>query len=227
MRSILAGFMMLFYMNTSQAQIFEIGPYLGGSNLIGDVGATKYINPNSPAFGGVFKWNRSLRYAWRATLIHTSLKADDVNSNQEYRKLRGYSFSNSLTELTLGMEFNFWEFDIYSDRTQITPYIATGISGTRMQKVDPTKDEERKDGNLYSLVLPMIIGAKGKLTDRLNLGVEVGARMAFHDDYDGSRPRGGYHDENRPFGSKNNDWYMFSGLTLTYTFGRTACYDIF
>ena len=48
------------------AQIFEVGVFAGGSNFIGDVGATQFVNPNKLAFGGLFKWNRrySVRDEW-------------------------------------------------------------------------------------------------------------------------------------------------------------------
>jgi hypothetical protein len=48
------------------AQTYEIGVFAGGTNMIGDVGRTNYILPSGPAFGGIFKWNKGKRYAWRA-----------------------------------------------------------------------------------------------------------------------------------------------------------------
>jgi hypothetical protein len=45
---ILFFFLFAFTMN---AQIHEIGVFLGGSNFIGDVGSTTYIAPKEPAFG--------------------------------------------------------------------------------------------------------------------------------------------------------------------------------
>ncbi len=221
---------MLFWMNTSQAQIFEVGPYVGGSNFIGDVGTTDYINPNSLAFGGIVKWNRSLRHSWRLTLIHTKLKADDANSNELRRQERGYSFSNGLTELSVGMEFNFWEWDIYDINQKITPYLSTGISGIFTHDLYLTpQDELKTKKNKIGVAIPMTIGVKGKLSRSFTLAVEVGARMTFHDNLDGSNPKEyGGKDDYPAFGNKNtNDWYMFSGVTLTYVFGRKPCYDIF
>ena len=48
----------------SYSQIHEIGGFLGGSNFIGDVGATNYISPNQLAIGGIYKWNRSRRHSF-------------------------------------------------------------------------------------------------------------------------------------------------------------------
>src|SRR5699024_7251582 len=142
MRYIRLVIFMLFWMNTSQAQIFEVGPYLGGANFIGDVGSTNYINPNSIAFGGIVKWNRSPRHAWRATLIHTALKFDDAESDSNRRRERGYSFSYGLTELTLGMEFTFWDWSIYSSQDRIVPYLSTGISGIFTHDLYVGQDDE-------------------------------------------------------------------------------------
>src|SRR5699024_5821948 len=232
MRYIRLVIFMLFWTNTSQAQIFEVGPYLGGANFIGDVGSTTYIKPNSLAFGGVVKWNRSPRYSWRASVVYSNLKADDADSNQSRRKERGYSFSNGLLELNLGMDFNFWAFDIYDRAPQITPYISTGITGiaTHDKYVAIKEDEVETKGGKYGFALPMIFGVKWRISHSFVLAVEVGARMTFYDNLDGSTPSefGGDESEYKFFGNQNtNDWYMFSGLTLTYTFGRKECYDVY
>ena len=56
-------------MQITNAQIYEVGIFAGGSNFIGDVGATNYISPNQVAIGGIFKWNRSPRHSFRASII--------------------------------------------------------------------------------------------------------------------------------------------------------------
>lgn len=230
MRYITVAIITIFWMNTSQAQKFEIGPYLGGSNFIGDVGSTSYINPNNIAFGGIVKWNRSPRHSWRVSIIHTNLKTDDAKSNEGRRQKRGYSFSNGLTELSAGMEFTFWDWNIYASKQQVTPYLYTGISGIFTHDLYVNDEDmlaEKK--NKLSFAIPMAIGVKGKITRSLILAIEIGARMTFTDNLDGSNPSefsGGknYHS----FGNENTkDWYMFTGATLTYTFGRNRCYDIY
>ena len=44
------------------AQTHEFGVFIGGSNYIGDIGSTTYIAPNEPAFGILYKWNKSPRH---------------------------------------------------------------------------------------------------------------------------------------------------------------------
>jgi hypothetical protein len=44
---------------------------------------------------------------------------------------------------------------------------------------------------------------------------------------DGSNPVGSNFEEFRFGNVFSDDWYVFSGLTLTYTFGRKPCRDCF
>ena len=46
-------FLIIFILGLTKlnAQIHEVGVFLGGSNYIGDVGKTNYINPNELSFG--------------------------------------------------------------------------------------------------------------------------------------------------------------------------------
>ena len=88
----------------------KLGFLLGGSNFIGDVGATDYISPNQLAIGGLYKWNRSKRHSYRASLIFSELEGVDTNSDDPRRIQRGYEFSSKITEISLGMEFTFTRF---------------------------------------------------------------------------------------------------------------------
>jgi len=97
----------------SLAQINEIGVFIGGSNFIGDVGATDYIAPNQLAIGGLYKWNRSKRHSYRASIIFSDLEGIDTNSNDPRRIQRGYEFSSKIIEGSLGMEFTFLDFKKY------------------------------------------------------------------------------------------------------------------
>jgi len=112
------------------AQINEIGVFIGGSNFIGDVGATDYIAPNQFAIGGLYKWNRSKRHSYRASVIFSELEGIDTNSNDPRRIQRGYAFSSQIIEASLGMEFTFLDFNLHSGKKLATPYLFTGISIT-------------------------------------------------------------------------------------------------
>jgi hypothetical protein len=92
MRHITIIIMSVLCYNLSYSQIYEVGVFFGGSNFIGDVGATNYISPNQPAIGGILKWNRSPRHTYRVSLIYAKLEGIDAKSDDPRRKQRGYSF---------------------------------------------------------------------------------------------------------------------------------------
>ncbi len=89
--------------NFSYSQIYEVGIFIGGSNFIGDVGATNYISPNQPVVGGVFKWNRSARHSLRLSLIYAKLEVLDEKSDDPRRIQRGYSFETDILEISAVM----------------------------------------------------------------------------------------------------------------------------
>ena len=128
MKTILTTICALFISGLGFSQIYEIGGFFGGSNFIGDVGSSKFINPNKLALGGVFKWNRSPRHSYRASLVHTTLFAEDRLSDDPKRIQRDYHFKATVLEASIGLEFNFFDFDLHSGTQIGTPYIFTGIS---------------------------------------------------------------------------------------------------
>ena len=63
------------------SQIHEVGVLLGGSNYIGDIGNTNFIAPNQPAYGILYKWNKSPRHAWRISYLQSKITGNDLDSN--------------------------------------------------------------------------------------------------------------------------------------------------
>ena len=56
------------------SQYHEIGAIVGGANYIGDVGSSNYVFPENPAFGLIYKWNRTTRYSFELILFIVLLK---------------------------------------------------------------------------------------------------------------------------------------------------------
>lgn len=212
---------------TTQAQTYEIGGVIGGVNYIGDVGNTAYINPNGLAFGGILKWNRSPRHSYRATLLFASFDGDDAKSGEARREQRGYFFNNNILEASLGLEYTFWEYNVHSGKVISTPYLYTGLTVFSYDNLykDISTNQINKDGNSVSFAIPMVIGYKMKLGHFVSVAAEIGARYTFTDNLDGSNPKvEGGNNEQYQFGNiNNNDWYVFSGLTMTFAFGRKPC----
>lgn len=223
-------FILFLYTRFTFAQTHEIGLFLGGSNTMADVGSTLIVNPNDIAIGGIYKWNKTPKYSFRFSATYANINGADEKSKDEKRKKRDYSFRNAIREISAGIEYNFMNFDLHDRNelfTRITPYVYTGLSffhydalylksGKTVQKYN--------DHNTFAI--PLIIGVKTTISQKFILGFEVGARYTFTDDLDGSNPvRDKKPYKSLKFGNtKTNDWYVFTGFTLTYTFGRKPCF---
>jgi hypothetical protein len=225
MKKVCSILVLLINLTLGNAQIYEIGVFGGGSNFIGDVGSTKIIAPKKIAAGGLIRWNRSPRHSYRASVIYTDIFADDNLSGDPKRKQRGYYFSAKTLEISAGIEFTFLDFNLHSGDFIFTPYIYTGISMLNHRNfyyANNTLFPGKSNSNAFGI--PIALGAKFTLTEHLIFGMEIAARYTFSDEIDGSVP-----DPEElnilKFGNiNNNDWYVFSGFTLTYTFGRNPCF---
>ncbi|MEN9335719.1 MAG: hypothetical protein RLZZ500_706 [Bacteroidota bacterium] len=215
----------LFLATTAlNAQIHEIGVFVGGANYIGDVGKTSYINPNEMAFGLLYKWNKSTRHSYRISFLQGRLTANDFDSDVTGRSRRGYNFANTVREITAGLEFNFFDFDLHQMDRQFTPYVFTGLTYTNYDELYVINSRTKVDINSGTFAIPMIVGIKGNIATNWILGLEIGARYTFTDNLDGSNPKNS-NLQSLQFGNlTSNDWYVFSGLTLTYTFGNKPCF---
>ncbi len=224
MRKITGLLFFVLLSTVGNAQIHEIGVFAGGSNYIGDVGSTTYISPNSLAIGLLYKWNKSPRYSWRLGLNHSIIKNYDSKSDIPARKSRGLGFNNTITEVTAGFEFNFFDFNLHETGVFGTPYLYSGLSYFRSKDLYVVNSQYFSEGVSGSLAFPIVAGYKMKITESFILAAETGVRFTFSDDLDGSSPKNNKFDS-LEFGNTNsNDWYVFTGLTLSYTFGNKPCY---
>lgn len=226
MRYFATAFLLLATAFLANSQTYEIGGIIGGANYIGDVGRTNYIAPNTLALGGLFKWNRSPRHSFRASVIFAKIKGDDENSSESRRQQRGYSFENNIKEFSLGLEYTFFDFDVHAQKAISTPYLYTGVSYFLYNALYKSGDIGRDYDSAGSFAIPMVVGYKANINRSAMIGFEIGARYTFTDDLDGSNPINGLADEETlKFGNVNSDdWYVFTGITVTFAFGRKPCY---
>ncbi|WP_435416349.1 DUF6089 family protein [Polaribacter aestuariivivens] len=202
-------------------QVYEVGLSLGGTNYVGDIGRTNYIYPNKPAGALFFKYNWNPRIALRGTYSYLPIEGNDKNADTDFKQNRGLSFKNTIHELAVGMEYNFYEFDMSSEDKTWTPYILLELAAFNY-KTPESEPQPRQYiySNKTSYAIPFGVGFKSKLYGTLAFSVETKIRYTFEDDLDYSTSR----IPSLDFEGTGNDWYMFTGFSLIYTFGRPACY---
>ncbi len=217
----------------SFAQINELGVFLGGSNYIGDIGSTRYIWPNSFAVGGIYKWNMSPHFTIRGTYTYSKITGDDTKSGNSFREARGLSFSNSLHELAGGIEYHFFKYSLSKIGYTQTPYIIVEAAVANYAT--------RDDGRIFNFTVPFGFGYKTKLAHNIGIAFETSFRYTFRDDIDGYPTYTNVDGDGNPvdpppnpddpnsvgniqINSNNNDWYVFTGITIVFGFGREGCY---
>ncbi len=206
---------------TSNAQIHEIGLFAGGSNYIGDIGSENYINPNNLMGGIIYKWNMNPRIAIRGTFTYAKIYSNDADATNEVRRNRGLVFYNSIKEIAVGIEFNYFEYNLDDYKKTYTPYIIVEIAAFNYSALTTTSSGQIQKITKTSFALPFGIGYKTKLFGDLAIALELRARYTFEDDLDFNNPD----IPSLTFGNPNsNDWYMLTGISLVYSFGRPPCY---
>jgi hypothetical protein len=165
-----------------------------------------------------FKYNYNPRVALKATFSYLPIAGDDAKAGSSFRNNRGLRFSNTINEIALGLEFNFYEFDISSEDKSWTPYLLVELAAFNYGII--VGETETVSENKTVLALPIGIGFKSKLIGNLAFSLETKFRYTFEDDLDFIS------DNNLDFNieGNSNDWYMYTGVSIIYTFGRPACY---
>jgi hypothetical protein len=221
MRGLILLILLACVVTPLQSQTHEIGFFAGGSNYVGDIGSTNYISPNEFAGGLVYKYNLNPRIALRGTYTYIPVSGNDNDADNAFRQNRGISFSNTIHEFAAGVEFNFFDYNINDYRTTFTPYILAEVAAFNYKSPEPTSSSNTiLLKNKFSYTVPVGIGLKGRLADNFAIAFETGVRFTFVDDIDFTTDRINSFD----FGGNGNDWYVFSGVSIVYTFGRPPCF---
>ena len=214
-------FIFLAISSITFGQMYEVGIFVGGSNYVGDIGRTNYIYPNKMAVAAIYKYNLNPRMALRGTYSYLPIEANDLNADTDFRRDRGLNFSNTINELAVGLEYNFYEYDISSDDKNWTPYILLELAHFNYKRVvSEPQPNQYQYKTKSSLAIPFGVGIKSKLAGPLAFSFETKFRYTFEDDLDFSTAR----IPSLDFGNPGKDWYMLTGFSLIYTFGRPACY---
>lgn len=199
----------------AQEDKWEGGFFLGLANYSGDLALPRVsFNESSPAFGFMVKRNLNEAIGIRLGLTTGKLKADEATSSNDDHTSRGYTFENQMTELSLLAQWNL----LAGNKQKLSPYLFAGLG---FGFSNPDTDFKGRTGASITidmeadiqkalLSVPFGVGFGYHLNHKWTLGLEIGLRPVFSDYLDGIAESGN---------PEVNDWYAFSGLTLTTSFG--------
>lgn len=219
MKKIIIVALSLFVYITSQAQLLnEIGFYVAGTNYSGDIGNELYIFPNEIGGGITYKRNFNTRLSARVSLSYMPLSDADSRAFNKVRIDRDYSFENVVMQAAVGMEFNFFEYDVLRKDMGQTPYLFLSYAIAQWDVAKRSDHGGFKYEKAVVSIVPFGLGYKSRITDRLGFAAELRVHYTFRDDLDKEATLLRYGDPT------SQDWYFFTGIALTYSFGRPPCF---
>lgn len=219
MRKGLVTLLMLCATLTASAQqddeyLMEIGGGVGMVSYQGDFNG-KITSGMQPA--GAIVWRRLLNpyMGFRVTGMMGKLKGDATRVETYYpdETTRAYSFDRSLTDVSVTYEYDFWPYGTgrdYRGAKRLTPFVFGGIGATYVS------GGEKK---VFTANVPIGLGIKYKLKERLNVGIEWSMHFSLSDELDGMADPYGIKSSGA---FKNTDCYSGLMLTLTYSF-KSKC----
>ncbi|GAB4491937.1 MAG: DUF6089 family protein [Saprospiraceae bacterium] len=221
MKSLLPLLFAVLTLHTLPAQqitYFETGFLLGLTNYSGDLaGSAIELSETQPGYGLYFRYHFSPHFSTKAHLYSGSISGDDANSpTLRSRKIK---FSTSIIEFAAVGEWQIFGKERYSNtgihNFFITPYLFGGLGLTFADakaeyygEPGPEAPSLPEEGlSKRFLLVPVGVGVRADILDRLVLGAEFGWRPVFSDDLDGIKQNGN---------PEKGDWYYFTGLTISF-----------
>ena len=195
---------------TDDEYLMEIGGGVGFLGYLGDYNnvLTRDLQPMATL---LVRRNLNPYMGLRLAASFGKLKGDerDVKTVYPSTGVTPYSFSRTLTDVSLTYEYNFWPYGTghdYYGAKRLTPFVFLGLGGTYAVG----------DGSsVFTANVPIGLGLKYKVGQRMNVGVEWAMHFSMSDKLDG---------RNDPYGItssgifKNTDCYSVLQLTLSYSF---------
>ena len=190
--------------------LMEVGGGLGLVSYEGDYNDSP-LKGQQPMMSLLVRRMINPYHGFRARLGFGKLKgsSDNVETYYPGKAETPYSFSNTMADLSTTYEYNFWPYGTgrdYRGAKRLTPFVFGGLGATFVKA-----DKE----NVFTANIPLGVGVKYKLADRLNLGVEWGVHFTLSDKLDGSEDPYGIKSSGA---FKNTDCYSALQVTLTYSF---------
>ena len=189
----------------------EIGAGVGTVSYEGDFNGNVLKNMQ-PMFSALWRYNFDPYKDLRLSATYGKLKGSskDVDTYYPDYATEEYSFNRNLLDVSLVFEYNFWPYGTgrdYRGAKRLTPYIYGGIGATSASGGGSK--------SVFNANVPIGLGVKYKLNERMNLGLDWGIHFSLSDELDGVKDP--YQVKSSGM-FKNTDCYSMLQLTLTYSF---------
>ena len=191
----------------------ELGGMMGGCFYMGDANYTTPFKDMAMVGGVLARYNINPRMAVKGDLAMGRVKGSTKGMANKFPNSEHSTFARNVYELGAQYEYNFFAYGTgagYKDSRRLAPYILAGIGLTYAPK---------PANHVVAMNIPLGLGVKYKLADRLNVGAEWSMRFTTSDRLDVANTDGLQLDD--PYGInskvlKNRDSYSWMMLYISY-----------
>ena len=191
---------------------FDLGASLGMSGYIGEANSANIFRKPGFEAEASFRYLPDTRWAVRGVFSTLGLSGSTEGMKNYLPGGAVYSFTSQVYELSVRGEFNFFPYGIgetYKRLRRWTPYLTLGIGGA-------ISTSGGKVAGAFTL--PMGMGVKFKLKERINLMAEFTMTEAFSDKCDG--PVLNALNQIKTAFYKSTDWYSRLNVGISFEFGE-------
>ena len=210
MRNVVIAVLLVFvtsvHAQTDPEYKLELGGGIGMASYQGDFNSSLFKNPQ-PMFTVLAKYRFDPRRALALNVSYGQLKGSSKDAKTYYPLTTDYDFKSNVADVGLRLEYNFWPFGTgfeYRGAKRLTPYVAIGL-GMTIAKAEGK--------SATGVNMPIGVGVKYKLADRLNLAAEWAMHITTSDELDGIKDPYGIESSGL---FKNTDCYSHLRLSLSY-----------
>jgi len=176
----------------------EFGITVGVAHYFGDLNTRIGLNRPKPALGAFFRKQFGNYVGLRLSAHYLQVGYSDTYSKNEYQKLRNLSFNSNIWEVALQGDFNFFKFIPNNRNYLFTPYITLGVGAFTYDPYAYTDGQKeflrplgtegqlvgykgRKPYSTLAMCIPLGVGIKYNLSEKMNFSVEVTHRFTTTD----------------------------------------------
>lgn len=184
--------------NNEYVQKGEFGITVGVAHYFGDLNTRAAINRPKPALGAFFRKQFGNYVGVRLSAHYAQLGYSDTYSKNEYQNIRNLSFNSNIWEVAIQGDFNFFKFIPTDPYYGFTPYITLGVGVFTYDPYAYTNGEKeflrplgtegqligyngRKPYNTLAMCIPLGVGVKYNISEKINFSFEIGHRFTMTD----------------------------------------------
>ena len=175
----------------------EYGITAGVAHYFGDLNNRAAFNRPKIALGAFYRKQFNNYAGVRLTAHYAQLGYSDQYSENAYQRSRNLSFNTNIFEVALRGDFNFFQYDPSDPNHSFTPYATIGVgvfsydpyaylAGQKyfLRPLDTEGEtfyKGRKEYGTMAVCIPVGMGIKYAVTDKVNISFEIAYRFTTTD----------------------------------------------